>query len=147
MPVDKREEALAAVEVLLKTVPGVAHHRTPNFTLGVDDLPAVILFDGEEEVEPIEANVLNVRTRCSVLCAVRTPGQVGLGTALNELRAKVRTALGSDPTLGGRITLVAYQGCEEPVFVTEEGAPPHALVALNYELWRQEAELDPYQSQ
>lgn len=141
MAVSKREEALARVASRLGTITNVTVLRTPNFDLGLSDLPAVVLYDGEETVDDLQAGILNIRTSCSVVVVVRAE-QDKLGTTLNALHARVRQTLGADPTLDQAVSFVAYRGAEEPVFVTDE--VPHAMMALNYEILRQEAEFNPF---
>lgn len=141
MAVSKREEALAGVASRLGTINGAKAFRTPNFDLGLSDLPAVVLYDGEETVDDLQAGILNIRTACTVMVVVRAE-QDKLGTTLNAWAATVRVTLGADPTLSGKVSFVAYRGAEEPVFVTDE--VPHAMMALNYEILRQEAEFNPF---
>ena len=141
MAVSKREEALAGVAGRLGTITNVTVLRTPNFDLGLSDLPAVVLFDGEEQVDDLQSGILNIRTACTVVVVVRAE-QDKLGPALNALHARVRQTIGADPTLSGKVSFVAYRGAEEPVFVTDE--VPHAMMPTNYEILRQEAEFDPF---
>lgn len=144
MPVSKREEALAAVEALLATIPDVKLLRSPSFELGSADLPYVALVDGEEEVSNLLSGILSIVTQCTIVVGVRQTSQQGLGTALNDLVGKVRAAIGSDPTLSNRVSAVDYLGADEPDFDREVNAPPQAVIALSFGIRREEAEHNPY---
>lgn len=144
MPVSKREEALAAAADRLEAIAGTTFYRNPNFILSSRDVPFVVQYDGEESVDPETSDYLRVHTQLTVLVGVEAARHEAIGPALNELIARVRVALGADPTLGEAVTSVQYMGAEEPILLVEDGAAPRAQCALNFELNRQEAEFDPY---
>lgn len=147
MPTSLREQALAAFFTRLQTIAGVttfARNPTREFDT-FDELPAVIQFDGgEAEGEPQMTGVLVLNTQVTALVWVRAATQTTIGQTVNDYAARVRQAMGGDPTLGGLALFVRYDGCDDPVLLTEEGAPPTASMGMSFVIERQEAELNPY---
>lgn len=145
MPISKREEAIAALHQVMRTISGVSVFRSPNWPLGFADLPAVVLEDGAEEVANLRSGILDVTTTCVVSAIIKAASQETLGTTLNGLAAQVRAAVGANPTLSDTVIAADYAGCDDPDFVLEaNGSPPHASLDLTFRLRRQEAEHNPY---
>jgi hypothetical protein len=144
-PLDRREEALAAALAVLKGIPGTALcERLPDFRVALDELPALVMLDGEDEAEPRLTGTMQVATRFAVVAACQAADRFALGAALNGWRGRVRAALGADKTLGGRVSVVAYEGCGEPAALDEEGSGPYGALPLLFRIDRFEGEFDPY---
>lgn len=145
MTLSARETVLAAFYALLGDIADVKRFRMPAFELSVDDLPAVVMIDGGDEAADDQVGALQLGQRVAVVGAVSSATADGLGPALSDMRARIRAALGADPTLGGLAKLVRYQSTDDPVVVTESGFDPYAVLSLDYLIEFDEGEFDPYQ--
>ncbi len=146
MPLSRREKALAAVEALLRTIPGVNHFRTPDRVLGADEMPFVSLVDGDDTTTPLTTDEVAVVTSFAVGLGIRQDNpdeSESLGTRLNALYAQIRQAIGSDYTLGNTVEQVSWVGTTNPNLVADEG-PPQVYMEVIYEISRLEPEFNPY---
>lgn len=147
MTLSVREDALVRFFEQLRQIDGYTAARNNPFDVGAGELPALIQMDGGEDVEDTDTNTLHVRLRVGVVCLVSAARAEQLGPALSDARARVRSALGTDPTLGGLAMIVRYVGCGDPELVPDEGARPTIGMALDFTVELQEAEFDPYTQQ
>jgi hypothetical protein len=146
MAVSRREQALAAFMARLDTLSTTFRFigRWPNHRLAATDLPALAMFDGPESAEPGEVNTLRCDTTVTVRIVAAADSTGALIPVLNGHLATVRQALGTDPTLGGRVWHVGYAGCDQPELETEEGSGAAGLLEATFVITRSEHELDPY---
>lgn len=121
--------------------------RNPDWTTIRPDLPAAAVHDGRERAEPHQLDTLLVSAEVSVQLLAELQGSTAeLITELNRLRALVRAAIGTDPTLGGAVDGLDYLGCEAPVVVDLAESPREGELVLNFAVRWAEAQHDPYRS-
>lgn len=142
-----RERALAAVEVLLATIPGVAKvGRNVPYALAADELPALLIEDGPERKQAQQSQgSLRIVQQIRISARFLATNQDSIGQAASEWYGKVRTAVGSDYTLGGLVMSVDYDSADEPVFVPGP-SNPYGEIAIIFEILREEGELNPFAS-
>jgi len=122
---DVREDILARLLVVVAAIPGMRSVHRNNVDISEDQLPAVCVFDADEESDDLQNRPSNsrgmVRMTPEIVIAEKTAGQVGseltalrrelirrvlLDTDLNNLVA------GSSPRGDGAIR---YLGCQTDV--------------------------------
>jgi hypothetical protein len=102
--VDRREEILNRLEVILPAVPGVVSFFRNEVKAPEGKLPAVILLDGDEMADEAAfgrgrpANAITVMTMMPEIYIIVMEGD-DLGTRLNELRTRVKHAILNDAQL------------------------------------------------
>ena len=106
--------------------------------------PRLALFAGGTDLlDPHGPNEYRVGHQAEIVVHVRaeeTPEQ--MRALLNEARARVRRAIGEDPTLGGLIREARWIGDDEPLRPLTGGLP-EATMSINYLLDTFEG-VDPY---
>ena len=112
--IDRRESILARLVVLMGTVKGIerVYRNNPNPNEG--QMPAVVIFDADEEVAPVPEThhykgatapqIVIMRPEIFICLSERASDA---GTRLNELRAAIYKAIVSDATL---VSLVGTNG-------------------------------------
>lgn len=150
---DRREQCLAAVEATLANLvaPGAfqAFARVPDWENNSLDLtlgPALAMFDGSESSDG-ELEVPNmdyVRLSVSIEIWVQLSSASQTSSELNRLRALVRRALGTEPSLGGMVVDVRYLGCDDPEPLDLRQGPSSGRLRLSYEVHHLEGSYDPY---
>lgn len=145
MPTDAREQAYAALWAVLDGITAI-DSRSRDLAMPVDFTDAaadswLVQVDGGEDLRPTqESSRMWLDARCEVWLAARGATTAQLAAALNELRAKVLSAVYANRTLGGIVAWVAYEGCTEPQLEVDDiGALRVTLV-----LTRTESDTDPY---
>jgi hypothetical protein len=117
---DRREQILARLVEIMETIPGVGAVYRNNPDPNEGRMPAVVVFDADEEVAPLPdtarykgstaPQVMIMRPEIYILLSARA---ADAGTRLNELRALVYKAVVTDAALSdlvetnGRISLEA----------------------------------------
>lgn len=117
---DKREQILARLVEIMETIPGVGEVYRNNPDPNEGRMPAVVVFDADEEVASLPdtarykgstaPQVMIMRPEIYILLSARA---ADAGTRLNELRARIYKAIVTDLTLSslvetnGRIMLEA----------------------------------------
>lgn len=98
MPTPVRESILAALKTALDGVAGATAYRNQNIPLKQSNLPALVMFDGDQftthETTGQTMHTLEVAVECYVVGST-------VGTTGNDLYANVVTAVTADVTLGG----------------------------------------------
>lgn len=117
---DKREQILARLVEIMETIPGVGAVYRNNPDPNEGRMPAVVVFDADEELAPLPdtaqykgptaPQVMVMRPEIYILLSARA---ADAGTRLNGLRASIYKAVVTDPSLfalvgtNGRIILEA----------------------------------------
>ncbi len=109
-----------------------------------DDYPALVLFDGGDDLDEYSPVQNEARLRADVFVAVRTATPEELGPALSEARARVIQALGADPHLGGLVSQVRHVATTDPDYADQIGQPPEASMTLALTITTLEGVADPY---
>lgn len=150
-PVSVREQALSAFFNLFAGLTGyLTKERNPNWQIDYEKLPFLVQFDGGavalsgDDASSGISGIIRVALSVNVTVGIRTASTDDIGPALSAARAEVRAAVGADPILGGLVENVRWEGDEDPVMLLELGAPPHAVMGINFIIIHYEAELDPY---
>jgi hypothetical protein len=151
MPTSVREQALVAFFDLFSGLSAYRlKKRMPNWLIAIDELPALVQIDGGasplggDDVSSGISGVVRMALRVTVVAGLRSLSTDALGADLSAARADILAAVGADPTLGGLVEHVRWDGDEDPIPLVEEGAPPHAIFAINFLIIHTEAELDPF---
>ena len=152
MPTSVREQILTAFFGLFTSLSEFPTKiRNPNYVFEPSDLPALAQFDGGagplggDDVSSGISGVMRMALRVNVTVGVRSATLEALGPDISAARASVISAVGADPTLGGLVNYIRYDGEEDPILLVEPGAPPAGEVTINFAIIHTEAELDPYQ--
>lgn len=139
---------LAAFEERIRAEGGFATvDRNPEWETRAPPLPAAGIYDGPETADDLELGTLVVSMNVAVELHAEKPSMGELMTELNRLRALVRFAIGSDPTLDGEALHTRYLGSDQPEVVDLAESPREGILELNFVIERREAELDPYRSE
>lgn len=144
MPQTVRETVLDGVEAVLAGIPGYQVLRLPSYAIGADDMPALILIDGGDDVTDRLTAELSLELRFAVVCAVTGDDGHELARNASQARGQVLAALGADPTLNGLVELVRYLGSDDPAVSNDPGETPYAAYALQWAVEYGEAEGNPY---
>lgn len=154
MALSIREQALAAFFALFSGLTSYpTKKRMPNWVIDVSEMPALIQIDGR--VTPLSGDdatsgisgVVRIGIEATVVAAIRVASTDELGPALSVAESDILAAVGADPTLGGLAENVLWDGTEDPVPLLEQGAPPHAVLSINFVIVTTRAELDPLSHQ
>jgi hypothetical protein len=147
MPITIKEQALAGFDAQLRVMTGVNFFGR-NFydTLAEAELPAIIMFDGADEVLESPAGVLFISQGVAVEARFNATSPEQCGPRASEWYGNIRAALGANPTLGGLVYKIEFAGADEPAFRAEPG-PSYGRMVVGFVVVRQEAELDPYSTQ
>lgn len=151
MPVPIREQALAAFFNLFNGLTAYPLKvRMTNQVLPVAAMPYLLQLDGGsgplsgDDASSGYSGVVRVGLRVSVVIGVRPRDPTELSTLLSQGRADVIKAVMANPTLGGLVDNVRWDGEDDPVQSDEAGAPPHGIFSINFVIVHTEAELDPF---
>jgi len=116
--IDRREGIIARLVELMDSVDGVevVYRNNPNPNEG--KMPAIVVFDADEEQSPVPENMRNKGATAPVFLTMKpeifivlSDRAANAGSRLNELRARVLKAIANDQTLvdlattNGRINL------------------------------------------
>lgn len=124
MPVDTREDILARLVVVMATIPNIKLAQRNNTDITEDQLPAAIVFDGDEETDDISDLSMKPPNRPTVVrmtpevMIAQQSGQAGsdLTTLRRELIRRVLTDSELNETIvkTGRHGngAIRYLGCE-----------------------------------
>jgi hypothetical protein len=123
--------------------------RWPDWTNNSLDLtlgPALAMFDGSESsdglLEVPNMDMVRLSLSIEIWAQLSSAGQTT--AELNRLRALVRRALGTEPTLGGTVVDVRYLGCDDPEPLDLRQGPSSGRLRLSYEVEHLEGSYDPY---
>ena len=147
MPDSCREQVFQAFLVLLASIAGYTTIRNLDRELRDAEYPAILLFDGGEDLDRDlqSTGLLALRTRAAVQVCVKAANLANVGPALNEGLAKVRQAIAGDPQLAETASNVEYDGADDPDISGElSGDVGRASIQAGFTIVRQESELDPY---
>lgn len=149
----KREQVLALIHGRLKAVEGAGSvKRVPTIAFTPGKLPAIVQVDGREDPVDSEIGCLRLRMEVVVVVIVRVDPAAypagdldeALAPLVTEWQGKVVAALVAPPAaLGGLASDLRYAGCEAAV-PTRDGGVPEALLAMTFDVYRDESEVDPY---
>jgi hypothetical protein len=107
--IDKREQLLAQMFVVLTAIPGVVNSFRNRGELPEDKRPAIVLLDGTEEVRPPQNVKGGARLLGPIMCSLKPqvfallvpdgPQNTGKGQELSAFRMQILKAVLTDPTL------------------------------------------------
>lgn len=125
--IDRREQILAQLLVILATVEGIKAAWRNRGELENDKRPAITLLDADEAVTVGHPNnsrggggltsspsMITMRPEIFILLEQREPKNENVGQDVNAFRVKVIAALSADTTLNTLLTnngSVVYEGC------------------------------------
>lgn len=120
MGIDRREQILARVLAISKAVTGISNAYRNKPQLNEDELPVIIIFDGDEqsdERDPEGSRPTNAPRRVIMnpsieIIAGGAPEDIG--SVVNGFRAKLIKAISTDATLISLVTDrmgIRYLGC------------------------------------
>lgn len=99
-------QAALAVLTGISGVAGLAVERDRETALEEGDLPRLVLFEGAEIEESPFAGERSYRLQLDIEGTASGATPAAAAAAASTLRAKVQSALGADPTLGGKVRLM-----------------------------------------
>lgn len=120
--VDIREQILARLLEVAAGIPGIRSAYRNNNDIPAESLPAVIVFDGDEEtLDAPDGRPVPTRMTPEIVVAEKTVGQVG--TELTNLRRELIKAVLFDSQLNEQIVkthphgngAIRYLGCQTDV--------------------------------
>ena len=141
MPTPVREDVLAAVKTALDGVAGATAYRNQYLPLKQAELPALVLFDGDEFSD---ADSTGVTIHTMTIDVEITATGATIGTTLNDLYAKTVVALTADVTLGGFSFDVRETGMELTEIDDSRASTLVAIATVSFEIDYLTAENDPY---
>jgi hypothetical protein len=147
MPDTIRERAITAFQDLFEDLDGIVYSNR-NFydTLAEGELPALIVYDGAEERLDSPSGILLIRQGMAVEVRFRATAPEQCGPLASAWYGKVFAAGMSDPTLGGLIQQIEFEGADEPAYASGPG-PSFGRMVIGFSLTRQQSATDPYATQ
>lgn len=141
-----RERALAAVEAAIRSdlTEFCTIERNWSGQPSDRELPAAVIFDGDEEVRDNRNCALQIGLGVEVDIICRASRLHDLGPEISERLAQVKLALMHDWTLGGAVAEVRYLAASEPLIDEKHGGSPRAALTASFELLIEHAERNPY---
>jgi len=137
-----REQVLAEIAMRLAGVVGYTFFRNPNRPLIVDDMPALVQWDGGETVLDQFTGALQLRLTVSVEVYDASKDD---GAALNEGFARAFEAVipTGDTTLGGLAMNVRRGDMRDPETEQDEGKRLYRVLEFDFLVDYWTAESDP----
>lgn len=124
MSVNRREEILARLHVVLTNLEGIVTSVRNRGLLDQDVCPSIALLDGDETVtrpaggrgrQRMSPGIVTLHPQVFILLKLKKPANLLVGEQLNVFRGKVIRAIASDEQLLALITSngdITYDGCE-----------------------------------
>lgn len=127
----RREQVIRAVIDQLRDPWFRSRTRNDLRAIEPDQMPALVVLDGGDEVDEIDPATNRVRLRLDIAVVCRADDPATLGRMLSEARARVLTDLFADRTLGGAAMWLQHAGTADPVLSEDDGQPPEAAMVLS----------------
>lgn len=136
-----RRQILQAIEATLNGLAGYTVLVNPDREPDVEEMPALILLYGPEQVPEFVSGVLQGRMTFTV--EIHVTG-ADLETALDDAYVAAANAILADPSVGGLANDLKWAGLGEPDFVREEGHRRTAAQAVDFtvDFWTSEQAVD-----
>lgn len=145
MPLSIREQALSALFARFKAAPGFRLvERNWTGQPGGGDFPALVQFDGGEEVD--EEATCNYQLSSDVIVGlwIDAGKTENIGPKISDCIALVKLAALGDQTLSGAARGVEYRGSPQPELDEESGGTPFVFIEMNFGVLFEHSETDPF---
>jgi hypothetical protein len=142
MPTPVRESILAAIKTALDGVSGATAYRNIYLPLKETELPAMVLFDGDQTSQVHSVTQMIHNLLVEVECTVEG---TDVGATQNDIYAKVVQAVCADTTLGGYSVDVREAGMFLDEIDDSRASTVKSTFTINFEVDYLTKEGNPYQ--